>query len=137
MTVDAQAQGEDDPGEVLATALEKLAKLEPTGVCGCCDGDVPWIAEWLRNHATAVLRDPEHGDGRIETFEARVIAEWGRTPEPSPEAALERVRRARAFSPQIEARAEKRLVRTWPDGGKYVGQWEPLTEPEPAEEATT
>jgi len=134
MAVDPQVRGGVDPGEVLAAALEKRATLDPVGGCGCCDGDVEWTAAWLRNNAVAVLEDPERGDGLTETVEARVIAEWGRTPEASPEAALERVRRARAFSPPIEARAQKRLVRTWPDGGKYVGPWEPLTEPEPSDD---
>jgi hypothetical protein len=114
-------------GEALAAALEKRAELHPQqfGDC-CCFGDVEDAADWLRRNTSAVLKDPEGGDRAVEVTEARVIAEWGVMAGVSLEDAVDRVRRSHEFSPPIQARAEFRLVRRWPDGTRQpFGRWKP------------
>ena len=121
----------DDIGERLAAALERRNTEEPHVFdCNCC-GTLPGIAHWLRENTTAILAAPPGAAHYVEVVECRVIGEWGTTAAADVATAREQVERARAFAPPIAARAESRIVRTWPDGGRYTGPWQALTDEEP------
>lgn len=121
-----------DIGERLAVAVEARLEADPRAFeCSRCEGDTSAeTTHWLRTNASAVLAAPPDAAHYVETREYRVIGAWGTSSSADEAAARENVEQARAFSPPISARAEWRLVRTWPDGAAYTGPWQPLTGPE-------
>lgn len=70
-----------------------------------------------------------------ESREYGVVGGWGVDGARDAADARRQVQEALAQYPDCGAYARWRVIRTWEDDAQFLGPWQPLTDPEPAEEA--